>query len=59
MSIKDDIKDAKETLEDVKTRNSLAWEMLSDLRKEKDNLLTANVVLALSLLVAIMIIIFK
>lgn len=65
MSIKEDLKEIRAEVDEVKklqdndNNHSIAWLILKDLKRNNQILFTTNIILAVSLLVAILYIIFR
>lgn len=65
MGIKEDLKEIRAEVDEVKKQqdndnnHSIAWLILKDLKRNNQILFTTNIILAVSLLVAILYIIFR
>lgn len=62
MSLGNDIQNAKDMLNDIKdieNTHSFLWEIMHDLKRDKNRVITANIILSICLAIAIIIIIVK
>ena len=62
MSLGNDIQNAKEMLNDIKDiedKHSFLWEIMHDLKRDKNRVITANIILSICLIIAIIIIFIK
>lgn len=65
MGIKEDLNEIRAEVDEVKrlqdndNDHSIAWLIIKDLKRDKQILFTSNIILAVSLLVAILYIIFR
>lgn len=59
MSLKDDIKDVSNEVKEVQEQHSLAWDILTMLKKQNKSLMLSNIILAICLSIALMIIILR
>ena len=51
--MKEEVEKIKDEVEEIEEKHSLAWEMLHDLKQERNQLLIANIFQSIALILAI------